>query len=156
MSILISITASIATSIADGQSAAESGQFGEHSSLLWMSVQTFLALGAVLMLAYIVLRLILPRVLSGVRPQPAGAAGPLIRVVETAALSEQCRLHLIEVTGRWFLLTSSGGEGRALVELDAAAAQEAMAERRSAALQKGLSRTGSLAARFARMVEIKR
>jgi flagellar biogenesis protein FliO len=159
VSIAASIAASIAVSIVDGQSAAEVGQFEGRSSLLWMSLQTFLALGFVLMLAYIVLRIILPRILSSTRHPLTGAtraAESLIRVVETTALSEQCRLHVIEVTGRWFLLTSSGAEGRALVELDAAAAEEAMAKRRSAAFQRGLSKAGTLAAWFAKTVDNKR
>jgi len=156
MSIPVSIAASIAASIADGQSAAEVGQFEGSSSLLWMSLQTFLALGFVLMLAYIVLRILLPRILSGARPHPTGAAGSFIRVVETAALTEQCRLHVIEVTGRWFLLTSAGVEVRALVELDAAAAAEVMAKRQSAAFHRGLSKTGTLAAWFNKPVNNKR
>jgi flagellar biogenesis protein FliO len=151
----LSAGASIAASIVDGQPAAEIGQFEGRSSLLWMSLQTFLALGFVLMLVYLVLRIILPRILSGSRPHPTGAAESLIRVVETTALSEQCGLHVIEVTGRWFLFTSSGVGGRALVELDPAAAEEALAKRRSAAFRRDLSQTGPLTAWFSRLVDLR-
>jgi flagellar protein FliO/FliZ len=95
-------------------------QFQSGTGLLWMFVQTILALGFVCLLAYVVLRVVLPRL-------HAGTAGhSMVRVIDRTPLDQRRSLFVVEVTGRWLLLGSSEGGVQLISELDAEkAAQEA-------------------------------
>jgi flagellar biosynthetic protein FliO len=101
-----------------GEVGAE--QFQSGSSLLWMFVQTILALGFVCLLAYVVLRVVLPRLQVGARGQS------MVKVIDRTPLDQRRSLFVVEVTGRWLLLGSSEGGVELISELDAEkAAQEA-------------------------------
>ena len=95
-------------------------QFQSGTSMLWMFVQTILALGFVCLLAYVVLRVVLPRLHSGT------AGRTMVRVIDRTPLDQRRSLFVVEVTGRWLLLGSSEGGLQLISELDAEkAAQEA-------------------------------
>jgi flagellar biogenesis protein FliO len=115
------------TSIAILRQATEPVQAGSEGSFIWMLVQTVLALGLVLLLAYVVLRLMFPRLMQRAA-QGMGGKG-VLRVLETVRLNQQTSLHLIEVAGRWYLSVSSTQSAPMLHELDAVAIEEAYAKR---------------------------
>jgi flagellar biosynthetic protein FliO len=95
-------------------------QFQSGGSLLWMFVQTILALGFVCLLAYVVLRVVLPRLQLGATRQS------MIKVIDRTPLDQRRSLFVVEVTGRWLLIGSSEGGVELISELDAEkAAQEA-------------------------------
>jgi flagellar protein FliO/FliZ len=87
-----------------------------------MLLQTFLALGFVCGLAYVIFRWLLPR-LHSVRP-----AGGMVRVVERAGLDARKSLYVVEVAGRWLLISSSEAGVQLVSELDAEKAEEAARE----------------------------
>jgi len=93
-----------------GQFAPEQYQSGR--SLLWMFVQTVLALGFVCLLAYVVLRVVLPRL------NVATSSRSMVRVVDRTALDQRRSLFVIEVTGRWLLIAASEGGVELISELD--------------------------------------
>jgi flagellar biosynthetic protein FliO len=73
---------------------------------------SFLSLGLVCLLAYLVLRW-LGR-LGG------GRGGGPMRVLATCALAPRRTLHIVEVTGRYFLIGAGEGATSLIAELDAA------------------------------------
>jgi flagellar biosynthetic protein FliO len=92
-------------------------QFQSGGSLLWMFVQTILALGFVCLLAYVVLRVVLPRLNVGT------AGRSMVNVIDRTALDQRRSLYVIEVTGRWLLIASSEGGVQLISELDAETAE---------------------------------
>lgn len=100
----------------------ESGPAGGGASFVLMLLQTFLALGFVCGLAYVIFRWVLPR-LSAVR-----SPGGMVRVVDRVGLDARKSLYVIEVTGRWLLIGVSESGVQLLSELDARSAEEAEQE----------------------------
>jgi flagellar biosynthetic protein FliO len=93
-------------------------QFQSGGSLLWMFVQTILALGFVCLLAYVVLRVVLPRLNVGT------AGKSMVNVVDRTPLDQRRSLYVIEVTGRWLLIGSSESGVQLISELDAEKAEQ--------------------------------
>lgn len=88
--------------------------------LILMLLQTAVALGVVCGLAYVIFRIVLPR-LNAV-PTPDSS---MMRVVDRTYLDQRKTLFVIEVAGRWFLVASSEAGVQLVSELDADAAAEA-------------------------------
>jgi flagellar biosynthetic protein FliO len=93
-------------------------QFQSGGSLLWMFVQTILALGFVCLLAYVVLRVVLPRL------NVSTAGKTMINVIDRAPLDQRRSLYVVKVTGRWLLISSSEGGVQLISELDAEKAEQ--------------------------------
>lgn len=88
--------------------------------IILMLFQTALALGAVCGLAYVIFRVVLPR-LNAVPT----ANNSMMRVVDRAWLEQRKALYVIEVAGRWFLVATSETGVQLVSELDSVAASEA-------------------------------
>ena len=102
-------------------------QFQSGRSVIWMFVQTILALGFVCLLAYVVLRVILPRL------NLATSGKSIVTVIDRTPLDQRRSLFVIEVTGRWLLISVSEGGVQLISELDAHKAAEASAALRATA-----------------------
>jgi flagellar biosynthetic protein FliO len=109
------------------QSEIGSEQFQSGRSVVWMFVQTILALGFVCLLAYVLLRVVLPRL------NLANAGKSMVNVVDRTPLDQRRSLFVIEVTGRWLLIAVSEGGVQLISELDAEKAEQEAATVRSAA-----------------------
>ncbi|HEX2272145.1 MAG TPA: flagellar biosynthetic protein FliO [Pyrinomonadaceae bacterium] len=92
-----------------------------------MFVQTILALGFVCLLAYVLLRVLLPRL------NLSTAGRSMVTVVDRTPLDQRRSLYVIEVTGRWLLIAVSEGGVQLISELDADKATQASAVLRSTA-----------------------
>lgn len=91
---------------------------GNAGTFLWMLLQTALALAFVCGLAYVIFRVILPRLAT------TYGGNSMIRIVDRAGLEARKTLYIIEVAGKW-LLVSASEEGVQLVsELDPKTAKE--------------------------------
>jgi flagellar protein FliO/FliZ len=101
-------------------------QFQSGGSLLWTFLQTIVALGFVCLLAYVLLRYVLPRV------NVASNSKSIVRVVDRVPIDQKRSLYVVEVTGRWLLLGSSETGMNLISELDAEKAQAEVAARKSA------------------------
>ena len=77
----------------------------------WYLLQTLLALGAVCLLAWIVLR-------WGVRRLYGGTAGGRVRVLERVPLDARRTLYLVEVGEKVLLLGAGEGRLTTLAEID--------------------------------------
>ena len=112
-----------AASLALWQGAGFEGVPAEGgTNFVQMLLQTFLALGFVCGLAYVIFRWLLPR-LHAVRP-----SGGMVRVVERVGLDARKSLLVVEVAGRWLLIASSEAGVQLVSELDAETAEEAARE----------------------------
>ena len=100
------------------QSELNPEQFQSGRSLLWMFVQTIMALGFVCLLAYVVLRIVLPRL------NVATAGKGMVNVIDRTQLDQRRSLYVVEVTGRWLLIASSEGGVQLISELDAEKAEQ--------------------------------
>lgn len=109
------------------QSDINPEQFQSGRNVIWMFVQTILALGFVCLLAYVALRVVLPRLNLGT------AGKSMVQVVDRTPLDQRRSLYVIEVTGRWLLIAVSEGGVQLISELDADKAAEASELIRSAA-----------------------
>ena len=87
-----------------------------------MLFQTLVALAFVCGLAYVIFRVILPRLTTNY------GANNMMRVVDRIGLDTRKSLYIIEVTGRWFLVASSENGVQMISELDAKTALEAEQE----------------------------
>lgn len=87
-----------------------------------MLFQTLLALAFVCGLAYLIFRVLLPRLTTNY------GAKNMMRVVDRIGLDARKSLYIIEVTGRWFLVASSENGVQMISELDAETAAEAEKE----------------------------
>lgn len=87
-------------------------------TFLWMLVQTILALAFVCGLAYVVFRVVLPRLASSY------SGNSMIRVVDRTGLEARKTLFIIEVAGKWMLVASSEAGVQLISELDPASAEE--------------------------------
>ncbi len=88
-------------------------------SFVWMLFQTLVALAFVCGLAYLIFRVLLPRLTTNY------GANNMMRVVDRIGLDTRKSLYIIEVTGRWFLVASSENGVQMISELDAKTATEA-------------------------------
>jgi flagellar protein FliO/FliZ len=88
-------------------------------SFVWMLFQTLVALAFVCGLAYVIFRVLLPRLTSNY------GSNNMMRVVDRIGLDTRKSLYIIEVTGRWFLVASSENGVQMISELDAKTASEA-------------------------------
>ena len=87
-------------------------------TFLWMLVQTILALVFVCGLAYVVFRVVLPRLASSY------SGNSMIRVVDRSGLEARKTLFIIEVAGKWMLVASSEAGVQLISELDPESAAE--------------------------------
>lgn len=94
-------------------------------------MQTIFALALVCGLAYLIFRVILPRLSVNYTSRN------MVRVVDRIGLEARKSLYVIEVAGRWFLVAVSESGVQLISELDAEAARES-AELRQAAQSKTL------------------
>ena len=86
-------------------------------------MQTVMALAFVCGLAYLIFRVILPR-LSGV----GFSTNNMVRVIDRIGLEARKNLYVIEVAGRFLLIAASESGVQLIAELDAEAAAEAERE----------------------------
>ena len=101
------------------QDAGFGGDAGSGASLFVMLLQTVVALAFVCGLAYFIFRWLLPRL------NVARAGGGMVRIVERAGLDARSHLYVIEVAGRWLLVSSSQAGVQLVSELDPKAAEDA-------------------------------
>jgi flagellar protein FliO/FliZ len=97
---------------------------GNSLNFLWMLVQTVMALVFVCGLAYLIFRVILPRV-SGFGGL---SSNNMVRVIDRIGLEARKNLYVIEVAGRFLLIAASESGVQLIAELDAEAAAEAERE----------------------------
>lgn len=78
-----------------------------------MLVQTIFALALVCGLAYLIFRVILPRLTVNYN------ANNMVRIVDRIGLEARKSLYVIEVAGKWILVASSESGVQFITELDA-------------------------------------
>lgn len=93
---------------------------GGTASFVWMLLQTVLALAFVCGLALLLFRWVLPRL----QLTPSGA-NSMVRVVDRVMLDARRSLLVVEVAGRWLLVSSSEAGVQLISELDATEAVNA-------------------------------
>lgn len=90
--------------------------------LLWLLLQTIVALALVCGLAILIFRYILPNL------NVVALNKSIVRVVDGASLDARKRLLIVEVAGKYLLLATSESGVQTISELDAAAVEAAVAE----------------------------
>ncbi|HQU86269.1 MAG TPA: flagellar biosynthetic protein FliO [Pyrinomonadaceae bacterium] len=95
---------------------------GNSLSFLWVLLQTIFALAFVCGLAYLIFRVILPRLTVNY------GANNMVRVVDRIGLEARKSLYVIEVAGKWMIVASSESGVQFIAELDAESAKFAEAE----------------------------
>lgn len=90
--------------------------------ILWLLVQTAIALAIVCGLAILIFRYILPRL------NVVSFNKSIVNVVDGASLDARKRLIVVEVAGKYMLLALSESGVQLVSELDAAAVEKAVAE----------------------------
>lgn len=83
-----------------------------------MLVQTVLALAFVCGLAYVIFRVILPRLAT------THGSNSMIRIVDRAGLEARKTLYVVEVAGKWMLVSASEEGVQLISELDPKTASE--------------------------------
>ncbi len=78
-----------------------------------MLVQTVFALALVCALAYLIFRVVLPRLSIGY------GSNSMVRVVDRVGIDARKSLYVIEVAGKWMLVASSEAGVQLICELDA-------------------------------------
>lgn len=91
-------------------------------SFFYMLFQTLVALAFVCGLAYVIFRVILPKLTTNY------GSNNMMRVVDRIGIDTRKSLYIVEVTGRWFLVASSENGMQMISELDAKNAAEAEQE----------------------------
>ncbi|HEX8247081.1 MAG TPA: flagellar biosynthetic protein FliO [Pyrinomonadaceae bacterium] len=109
---------------------------GNSLNFLWMLVQTVMALAFVCGLAYLIFRVIMPRLSGGF------SSGNMVRVIDRVGLEARKNLYVIEVTGRFLLIAASESGVELIAELDAENAAEAERELAQARQAPRLSMSG--------------
>lgn len=99
-------------------------------TFLWMLVQTVLALLFVCGIAYVIFRVILPRLSTNF------GGNSMIRIVDRTGLEPRKTLYVIEVAGKWLLVSASEDGVQLVSELDPETARE-MEEAKLAANEPG-------------------
>ena len=95
---------------------------GNSLSFLWMLLQTIFALALVCGLAYVIFRVILPRLGTSY------GSNNMVRVVDRIGLEARKSLYVVEVAGKWMLVASSESGVQLIAELDAESARLAEEE----------------------------
>ncbi len=95
---------------------------GNSLTFIWMLVQTIFALLLVCGLAYLIFRVILPRLTVNY------GANNMVRVVDRVGIEARKNLYVIEVAGKWMLVASSENGVQMIAELDAEEARLAEEE----------------------------
>lgn len=95
---------------------------GSSLSFLYMLVQTICALLLVCGLAYLIFRVLLPRLTGNF------SSNNMVRVVDRVGLEARKNLYVIEVTGRWLLISVTENGTQLISELDAGDAARAEQE----------------------------
>ena len=90
--------------------------------IIWLLVQTAIALALVCGLAILIFRYILPR-LNAVSFNKS-----IVNVIDGASLDARKRLMIVEVAGKYLLLASSESGVQLISELDGAAVEQAVAD----------------------------
>jgi len=90
--------------------------------ILWLLVQTAIALGIVCGLAILIFRYILPRL------NVVSFNKSIVHVVDGTSLDARKRLIVVEVAGKYMLLASSESGVQLVSELDGDAVEKAVAE----------------------------
>ena len=88
-------------------------------SFLWMLVQTIVALAVVCGLAYLLFRVVLPRFTYN------SGSKSMVRIVDRVPIDARKSLCVIEVAGKWLLVSVSEGGVELVAELDEKAASAA-------------------------------
>ena len=91
-------------------------------SFLWMLLQTIFALALVCGLAYLIFRIILPRLTVNF------GTNNMVRVVDRIGLEARKNLYVIEVAGKWMLVASSENGVQFIAELNPEEARAAEVE----------------------------
>jgi flagellar biogenesis protein FliO len=91
---------------------------GNSWTFLWMLVQTVLALAFVCGLAYVIFRVILPRLATNY------GGNSMIRIVDRTGLEARKTLYVVEVAGKWLLVSASEDGVQLISELDPKTAKE--------------------------------
>lgn len=81
-------------------------------SFLWMLLQTLFALALVCGLAYLIFRIILPRLTVNF------GSNKMVRIVDRIGLEARKNLYVIEVAGKWMLVASSENGVQFIAELN--------------------------------------
>ncbi len=89
---------------------------------LWMMVQTFVALAIVCGLAYLIFRVVMPRVNFNY------SSNNMVRVVDRISIDARKSLCVIEVAGKWMLISVTENGVQLVSELDADEAKKAAEE----------------------------
>lgn len=95
---------------------------GNSLTFVWMLVQTIFALVVVCGLAYLIFRVILPRLAVSY------GTNNMVRVVDRIGLDARKSLYVIEVAGKWMLVAASESGVQLIAELDADSAKIAEEE----------------------------
>ena len=95
---------------------------GNSLTFIWMMMQTIFALLLVCGLAYLIIRVILPRLAI------SSGTNNMVRVVDRIGLDARKSLYVIEVTGKWMLVAASESGVQLIAELDAVSAKVAEEE----------------------------
>jgi flagellar protein FliO/FliZ len=90
--------------------------------IVWLLVQTAIALGIVCGLAILIFRYILPRL------NVVSLNKSIVNVVDGTSLDARKRLIIVEVAGKYMLLALSESGVQLVSELDGAAVEKAVAE----------------------------
>lgn len=81
-------------------------------NFLWMLLQTIFALAMVCGLAYLIFRIILPRLTVNF------GSKNMVRIVDRIGLEARKNLYVIEVAGKWMLVASSESGVQFIAELN--------------------------------------
>lgn len=95
---------------------------GNSLNFLWMLVQTIFVLLAVCGLAYLIFRVVLPRLTLNY------ASNNMVRVVDRIGLEGRKSLYVIEAAGKWMLVAASENGVQMICELEAEQARAAEEE----------------------------
>ncbi|MFN0124521.1 MAG: flagellar biosynthetic protein FliO [Blastocatellia bacterium] len=94
----------------------------DNTSAGVLLLQTLLALAFVVGLAYLILRVLLPRMAGRAFPgavRMTESANGLMRCVDTLHMGTPGQLHIIEIAGRYYLIAATTGGTQMLTELSA-------------------------------------
>ncbi|MFN7928212.1 MAG: flagellar biosynthetic protein FliO [Blastocatellia bacterium] len=101
----------------------KAAQFNSGPSAALMFLQMIVALGFVVGLAYLILRVLLPRTMQRMnvsRLKAADSTMGMMRLVDTLALKERQQLHIVEITGRYFAIATTDSSATTITEIQAA------------------------------------
>ena len=116
-------------------------------NFLWMMIQTVVALAVVCGLAYLLFRVVLPRFSF------IGSGKSMVRIVDRVSIDPRKSLCVVEVAGKWLLVSVSDNGVQMVSELDPESARAAEKELlRGASGKKGLQRNDSFSRKIADLV----